>query len=141
MPLFFAYSGLRTELTLLGDGGMWVWCGVVLVLAMVGKLAGSMLASRAMGADWNHSVQIGALMNSRGLTELVVLNIGLDLGVLTKDLFAILVLMTLVTTALASPIVTALRKSSWGRLPASETVIELTDPDDPVPSPQATGSQ
>jgi len=136
LPLFFAYSGLRTELTLLGDGSMWAWCGVVLLLAMVGKLVGSMLASRAMGADWNHSVQIGALMNSRGLTELVVLNIGLDLGVLTKDLFAILVLMTLVTTALASPIVTAMRKTTWGRLPASDSVIELADPDDPVPDPR-----
>ncbi len=133
LPLFFAYSGLRTELTLLGDGSMWVWCGIILVLAMAGKLVGTTIASRSMGADWNHSVQIGALMNSRGLTELVVLNIGLDLGVLTKDLFAIMVLMTLVTTALASPIVTALRKSDWGRLPASKTVIELADPDDPVP--------
>jgi Kef-type K+ transport system membrane component KefB len=136
LPLFFAYSGLRTELTLLGDGGMWAWFGAILGLAMVGKLVGTMAASRAMGADWNHSVQIGALMNSRGLTELVVLNIGLDLGVLTKDLFAVLVLMTLVTTALASPIVTALRKSSRGRKPASETVIDLDDPDDPVPGPR-----
>ena len=137
LPLFFAYSGLRTELTLLGDGSMWAWCGAVLVLAIVGKLVGATIASRAMGADWNHSVQIGALMNSRGLTELVVLNIGLDLGVLTKDLFAIMVLMTLVTTAVASPIVTALRKSSWGRLPASDSVIELADPDDPVPGQRA----
>ncbi|HEV7650299.1 MAG TPA: cation:proton antiporter [Actinophytocola sp.] len=141
LPLFFAYSGLRTELTLLRDGSMWAWCGVVLVLAMLGKLVGAMVAARAMGADWNHSMQIGALMNSRGLTELVVLNIGLDLGVLTKDLFAILVLMTLVTTALASPIVTGLRKSSWGRLPASESVIELADPDDPPPGEPAEAAE
>ncbi len=111
LPLFFAYSGLRTELTLLDDGGMWVWCGAILVLAVAGKLGGSVAAARSLGTSWNQSVQIGALMNCRGLTELVVLNIGLDLGVLTPDLFAIMVLMALVTTAMASPVVESLRSS------------------------------
>jgi Kef-type K+ transport system membrane component KefB len=106
LPLFFAHSGLRTELVLLGDGAMWVWCGLVLVLAVAGKLGGSAVAARAMGADWNQAWQIGALMNCRGLTELVVLNIGLDLGVISTDLFAILVLMALLTTAIATPVVT-----------------------------------
>lgn len=118
LPLFFAYSGLRTELALLGDVGMWAWCGLILLLAVAGKLGGSAVAARAMGADWNQALQIGALMNCRGLTELVVLNIGLDLGVLSPDLFAILVLMALLTTALASPMVTGMR--TWAAGAATE---------------------
>ena len=74
-----------------------------------------------MGTGWNQSLQIGALMNCRGLTELVVLNIGLDLGVLSPDLFAIMVLMALVTTALASPVVTALRSGKDGPTTAEST--------------------
>jgi Kef-type K+ transport system membrane component KefB len=124
LPLFFAYSGLRTELPLLGDGGMWAWCGVIMVLAIAGKFGGSMVAARAMGTNWNHSLQIGALMNCRGLTELVVLNIGLDLGVLSPDLFAIMVLMALFTTALASPVVTSVRASS---ISASEGAVDADE--------------
>ncbi|MBO4206020.1 cation/H(+) antiporter [Micromonospora echinofusca] len=105
LPLFFAYSGLRTELVLLGEGGMWLWCGLVLALAVAGKLGGAALAARAMDIDWRQSWQIGALMNCRGLTELVLLNIGLDLGVIGADLFAILTLMAMLTTAAVTPLV------------------------------------
>ncbi|MGH3756936.1 cation:proton antiporter [Actinophytocola sp.] len=134
LPLFFAYSGLRTELTLLGDAGMWGWCGLILVLAVAGKLGGSAVAARAMGTNWNQSLQIGALMNCRGLTELVVLNIGLDLGVLTPDLFAIMVLMALITTALAGPVVTGLRSSSTDNLDP-DTPPRDADPPPVDPSP------
>ncbi|MFL6128490.1 MAG: cation:proton antiporter [Mycobacteriales bacterium] len=104
LPLFFASSGLRTEVGLLGsDPTLWLWCALVLVAAVAGKLGGSVAAARAVGTGWAPAVQIGVLMNCRGLTELIVLNIGLDLGVLSPELFTILVLMALVSTAMAAP--------------------------------------
>jgi Kef-type K+ transport system membrane component KefB len=108
LPLFFAYSGLRTEIGVLGtDPVLWLWCVLILAVAVLGKLAGSALAARSVGTPWRRSLQIGALMNCRGLTELVVLNIGLDLGVLSPTLFTMLVLMALVSTAMTGPLVTA----------------------------------
>jgi Kef-type K+ transport system membrane component KefB len=107
LPLFFAYSGLRTDIGLLAaDASLWLWCGVILLVAVAGKLGGSALAARAVGESWNRSLQIGTLMNCRGLTELVVLNVGLDLGVLTPTMFTMLVIMALVSTAMAAPLVT-----------------------------------
>jgi Kef-type K+ transport system membrane component KefB len=104
LPLFFASSGLRTEIGLLGsDATLWLWCGLVLVAAVAGKLGGSVAAARAVGTGWGPALQIGVLMNCRGLTELIVLNIGLDLGVLSRELFTILVIMALVSSAMAAP--------------------------------------
>ncbi|SFW72438.1 cation:proton antiporter [Amycolatopsis australiensis] len=105
LPLFFAYSGLRTDIASISAGG-WLWCGAILVAAVAGKLGGSALAARAVGENWNRSLQVGVLMNCRGLTELVVLNIGLDLGVLSPALFTMLVIMALVSTAMAAPLAT-----------------------------------
>lgn len=106
LPLFFAYNGLRTEFGLLGtDPGMWLWCALILVVAIAGKLVGSAVAARAVGESWQRSAQLGALMNCRGLTELVVLNVGLDLGVLSPELFTMMVIMALVSTAMATPLV------------------------------------
>ncbi len=110
LPLFFAYSGLRTDIGLLSGGGAWLWCGLILLVAVAGKLGGSALAARAVGESWNHSLQVGTLMNCRGLTELVVLNIGLDLGVLSPTLFTMLVIMALVSTAMAAPMATWLAR-------------------------------
>lgn len=111
LPLFFAYSGLRTEIGLIGANiGLWLWCGLILLVAVVGKLAGSAFAARAVGESWNRSLQVGTLMNCRGLTELVVLNIGLDLGVLSPTLFTMLVIMALVSTAMAAPMITYLAR-------------------------------
>lgn len=111
LPLFFAYSGLRTDLNLLGaDPSMWLWCGVILLVAVAGKLGGSAVAARAVGENWNRALQVGVLMNCRGLTELVVLNVGLDLGVLSPALFTVLVIMALVSTAMAGPLVSRLAR-------------------------------
>jgi Kef-type K+ transport system membrane component KefB len=111
LPLFFAYSGLRTDINLLSaDATLWLWCGAILLVAIAGKLGGSSIAARATGESWNRSLQIGALMNCRGLTELVVLNIGLDLGVLSPTLFTMLVIMALVSTAMAAPMTTWLAR-------------------------------
>jgi K+:H+ antiporter len=105
LPLFFAYSGLRTDIGLLGtNAGLWLWGAAILLIAVAGKFGGSALAARAVGESWNRSLQVGALMNCRGLTELVVLNVGLDLGVLSPTLFTMLVIMALVSTAMAAPI-------------------------------------
>jgi len=106
LPLFFAYVGVRTQLTLLSDAtGVLVCLGVV-VVATLGKLGGSAFAARATGMAWREALTIGALMNTRGLMELVALNIGYDLGILTPAIFAILVVMALVTTMLTGPLLT-----------------------------------
>jgi Kef-type K+ transport system membrane component KefB len=104
LPLFFAYSGLRTDIGLLAaDATLWLWCGAILVTAVAGKFIGSAVAARAAGETWNRSLQVGSLMNCRGLTELVVLNAGLDLGVLSPTLFTMLVIMALASTAMSGP--------------------------------------
>jgi Kef-type K+ transport system membrane component KefB len=111
LPLFFAYSGLRTNVGLIGaHAGLWLWTGAILLVAVAGKLGGSAVAARAVGENWNRALQVGVLMNCRGLTELVVLNVGLDLGVLSPALFTVLVIMALVSTAMAGPLVSRLAR-------------------------------
>jgi len=103
LPLFFVYTGLRTQIGLLDDPYLWKICGVVILVAVTGKFAGSALAAKFIGQSWKDSLSIGALMNTRGLVELVALNIGYDLGVMTPEIFAMLVIMALVTTFMTSP--------------------------------------
>ena len=105
LPLFFAFTGLRTQVGLLNDWQSWAWCGVIILVAIAGKLGGSMLMSRWTGMSWSDSFAIGALMNTRGLVELVVLNIGYDLGILSGRIFAMMVLMALVTTFMTGPLI------------------------------------
>jgi Kef-type K+ transport system membrane component KefB len=105
LPLFFAYTGLRTQIGLIDGGGSLAICLGIIVVATVGKLGGSALAARATGIDWNTSFVLGALMNTRGLMELIALNVGYDLGVISPEMFTILVLMALVTTAMTGPLV------------------------------------
>jgi Kef-type K+ transport system membrane component KefB/nucleotide-binding universal stress UspA family protein len=105
LPLFFAFSGLRTEIGQLGaDPQLWMFCGLIVLVAVIGKWGGSSIAARAVGLTWRESAGLGILMNCRGLTELVILNIGLDLGVIPPTLFAMLVIMALVTTFMTTPI-------------------------------------
>ncbi len=104
LPVFFAYSGLRTKIGLIDNGEMWLMAGLILAVACVGKFGGSMLAARVCGIGWRESTAIGILMNTRGLLELVILNIGRDLGVITDAVFAMMVLMTLLTTGMTSPL-------------------------------------
>lgn len=104
LPLFFVYSGLRTQIGLLSSPWLWLLCLVTLLVSCVGKLAGGALVVRAMGERWKDAFTLGILMNTRGLVELIILNIGLDLGVLSPTLFAILVIMAVVTTMMASPL-------------------------------------
>lgn len=104
LPLFFVYSGLRTQLGLISSPWMWLICLLVLMIACAGKILGGTFAVRILGESWRDSLSLGVLMNTRGLVELIVLNIGLDLGVLSPTLFAMLVIMALVTTMMASPL-------------------------------------
>ena len=104
LPAFFAYTGLRTQIGLVSGADQWLLCGLVLVTACVGKFGGTALAARVTGLDWRDSAALGVLMNTRGLMELIVLNIGLDLGVISPALFAMLVLMAIITTMATTPL-------------------------------------
>ncbi len=104
LPLFFVFTGLRTQIGLLNEPGLWQLCLIVVAVAVIGKFVGSALSARFVGRSWYESLTIGALMNTRGLMELVALNIGYDLGVLTPEMFAILVLMALFTTFMTGPL-------------------------------------
>ena len=121
LPLFFAYTGLRTNVLLLGSGQL---VGITLglcAIAIVGKYGGTLLAARVVGMPWRESAVLGALMNTRGLTELIVLNLALSLGVITSALFAALVVMALVTTFMAGPLLRLLDPSnSFGSQPEEE---------------------
>lgn len=110
LPLFFVYTGLRTEIGLLNDIHLWMVCLAIIALAVIGKFVGSALAARFVGINWKDSTVIGVLMNTRGLMELVVLNIGHDLGVLTPEVFAMMVVMALVTTFMTSPMLSIVDK-------------------------------
>lgn len=104
LPLFFASAGLRTSIGLVDSAEMWGFFGLVLLVAVAGKLGGSTIAARATGLSWREASALGILMNTRGLMELVILTIGLDLGVISPALFTMMVLMALVTTAMTTPV-------------------------------------
>lgn len=103
LPLFFVFTGLRTQIGLIDDPYMWEVTGLIILVAVTGKFIGSALAAKFVGQSWKDSLTIGALMNTRGLMELVVLNIGLDLKVLTPEVFTMMVIMALVTTFMTGP--------------------------------------
>jgi Kef-type K+ transport system membrane component KefB len=103
LPLFFVFTGLRTQIGLLNDPYLWKVTGFIILVAVVGKFLGSALAAKFVGQSWRDSLTIGALMNTRGLMELIVLNIGLDLKVLTPEVFTMMVIMALVTTFMTGP--------------------------------------
>jgi Kef-type K+ transport system membrane component KefB len=103
LPSFFAFTGMRTEIGLLDDAGDWLLCAGIVAVATLGKLGGAALAARATGMAWRPALALGILMNTRGLMQLIVLDLGLELGVLTPELFTMLVVMALVTTFIAVP--------------------------------------
>ncbi len=103
LPLFFVFTGLRTQIGLLNDIELWKTTGLIILIAVIGKFAGSALTARFLKINWKDSLTIGALMNTRGLMELIVLNIGYDLGVLGPEIFAMMVIMALVTTFMTGP--------------------------------------
>lgn len=104
LPLFFTYSGLNTQIALLDSGYLWAMTGLVMLAAVGGKGVACWLAARATGISNREALGIGTLMNSRGLMELIIINIGLQRGIITSALFATLVIMAVATTLMASPL-------------------------------------
>lgn len=103
LPLYFALTGLRSSIFLI-TGGRWLICALIIGTAIAGKLGGSTLAARFTGLSWREATAVGILLNTRVMVELVILNIGLDLGIISPTLFSIMVLMALVTTLMAAPL-------------------------------------
>ncbi len=114
LPLFFALTGLRTRIDLLHGGRLWAHALAILLIAIAGKFLGASLTARGMGFPWKTSLGLGVLMNTRGLVELVVLNAGLELGILSPVLFTMMVLMALVTTFMTAPLL------DWLKVRATE---------------------
>lgn len=117
LPLFFALTGLRTQIGLLHDFKGWSICLLITAVATLGKLGGSAAAARFTGMSWLESLQLGALLNTRGLMELIALNIGYDLGILSPRIFTMLVILAVLTTMLTGPLLTLFR---WQKLGGSE---------------------
>jgi Kef-type K+ transport system membrane component KefB len=109
LPAFFALTGMRTEIGLLSGWQAWVICAAIIVVATLGKFGGTVAAARFTGIDWRTSAELGILMNTRGLMELVVLNIGLEMGVISPKLFAMMVIMAVATTLATTPVLVSLR--------------------------------
>ncbi len=104
LPLFFTYSGLNTKIGLINSAELWLVCGAVMAAAVIGKGVACWLAARATGIPNREAMGIGTLMNARGLMELIIINLGLQKGVITEPLFATLVIMAVITTLMASPL-------------------------------------
>jgi len=104
LPIFFVFTGLRTEIGVLSDINLWGVLGLVLIAAITGKFLGSALSARWVGISWKNSLILGTLMNTRGLMELIVLNIGYDLGILSTEIFSVLVFMAIATTLMTGPL-------------------------------------
>ncbi|MBA3900171.1 MAG: cation:proton antiporter, partial [Bacteroidetes bacterium] len=117
LPIFFVLTGLRTEIGLLNQVELWKICGYIILVAITGKLLGSAVAARFTGQSWRDSLIIGTLMNTRGLMELVVLNIGYELGVLSPEVFAMMVIMALFTTFMTGPALNLIEKIFPEKIP------------------------
>ncbi len=129
VPVFFTYTGLRTDITAITGGTLWVLCGVLVVAAAAGKLIGCGLAARVCGFTWKESGIIGTMMNARGLMALVAINIGYELGVLPRSLFCMLVIMSLATSVLTTPLLLLLRKGTELEEAIAQSGFLGTEPD------------
>jgi Kef-type K+ transport system membrane component KefB len=112
LPIFFTYTGLRTDIGTMGGAGLWFMCGLVLLTAFVGKFGGCWLAARFNGLPWREASMIGIMMNTRALMELIVINIGFELGVIPKSVFFMLVFMAVASTYVTTPVLRRLVRSS-----------------------------
>jgi Kef-type K+ transport system membrane component KefB len=112
VPIFFTYTGLRTDIGTMAGASLWVMCGLVLLTAFVGKFGGCSLAARLNGVPWREASMIGVMMNTRALMELIVINIGFELGIIPKSVFFMLVFMAVVTTYVTTPVLRRLVRSS-----------------------------
>jgi Kef-type K+ transport system membrane component KefB len=120
LPAFFAFTGMRTEISLVSTAAEWAMCLLIIAVATIGKFGGTLVAARLTGMNWPGAAGLGILMNTRGLMELIVLNIGLDLGVISPALFTMMVIMALVTTIATTPLLEMLGGGIL-TVPASQT--------------------
>ena len=112
LPIFFTYTGLRTNVGALASPEAWLWCGAVLAVAVLGKWGGCGLAARLAGMPAGEASCVGVLMNTRALMELIVVNIGMDLGVIPPVVYCMLVLMAIGTTLMATPLAARMLRGS-----------------------------
>ena len=125
LPAFFAFTGMRTEVGLVSGTYEWLVCALIILVATAGKFGGTLVAARATGLDTRHAAGLGVLMNTRGLMELIVLNVGLDLGVISPTLFTMLVLMAIATTMMTTPLLHVVFPAQlWKAAPASAVAHE-----------------
>lgn len=127
LPLFFATTGIRMRLDIFEGAAMWVFFGLVLLVAFAGKLGGSAVASRMAGLSWRESLSLGALMNTRGLMGLIILSVGVDIGVLSQPLFVMMVLMSIITTLATTPLLSALVPRPAYEKPGARSSTETPD--------------
>ena len=121
LPIFFAFTGMRTQIGLLGTAADWFYCALIVFVATLGKFGGSAIAARLSGLGWRDASAIGVLMNTRGLMQLIVLDVGLDMGILSPTLFAMLIIMALVTTFATMPALDLVMGTRAQGLPANRT--------------------
>ena len=124
LPLFFAFSGLRTTVRSV-QGELWIYAALVVAVAIAGKFGGSTIAARMAGVPWRDATSLGILMNTRGLMELIALNIGLDIGVISPTVFTIMVLMALITTFMTSPLLEWVYPSRIAVMEERERVVAM----------------
>ncbi len=142
LPVFFTYTGLRTDAGSLATTQLWLFCGIVLLLSMAGKFLGCAAAARINGLPRNEALMIGVMMNTRGLMELIVINLGYDLGIIPKSVFFMLVTMAVGTTYMTTPILRRLvrKTEAWASYSASPFAARLeamagTERSDPQTGP------
>lgn len=123
LPIFFAYTGLRTQIGLLNSSALWLDCLFIILIASLGKFGGTTISARLSGLGWREASALGVLMNTRGLMELIILNIGLDLKVISPALFAMLVIMALVTTFITSPVLARIYPERFFTSPAPKPAL------------------
>ena len=104
LPIFFTYTGLRTNIGSLDSGAAWGWCALIVFLATLGKYGGAYAAARAAGMNHHEGKVMGIMMNTRALMELIVINVGYELGVISQQMFTILVIMAIFSTVITSPL-------------------------------------
>ncbi|MDP3705150.1 MAG: cation:proton antiporter [Legionellaceae bacterium] len=121
LPLFFVYSGLNTEIQLINNSELWSILGLIIVAAIVGKLVACSVSAKVSGESWRDALTIGALMNSRGLMELIVLNIGLEYHIITPVMFSILTIMAIVTTLMTTPLLNLIYAKRTSSLSIAES--------------------
>jgi Kef-type K+ transport system membrane component KefB len=126
LPLFFVFTGLRTQIGLLNTPHLWIICGIFILVAVSGKFMGGAFSARILGESWKDSLSIGILMNTRGLMELIVLNIGYEMGILPPLIFVMLVIMALVTTFMTTPALSIINRIFPEKDAEKEYIIQQT---------------